>query len=163
MRAIVFEPPKFQLRDVPDPELPGRDWLKLRVLAVGVCGSDIGKILHGSFEPGYLQTGILGHEICGAVIDCGSACGDIHIGEVVAVEPLLPCARCEQCEQGDTQLCRSLKVIGRNLDGGFAEQVCIHRSQVHQLEGTIDPVEFTLADPLATVVHAFKTVDHGCC
>src|SRR5436853_7393977 len=106
MRAVIFEPPFIGMQDVPEPRLPSSDWLKVRVLASGICGSDLSKILHQDYSPGYLQTRILGHEICGVVAECGAG-GELQAGDLVAVEPLLPCHHCEQCQAGCTQLCRS--------------------------------------------------------
>lgn len=159
MQAVIFDPPFIGLRDVPEPALPGREWLKVRVLSAGICGSDVSKIARREYGSGYLQTRILGHEICGAVAECGFAGGGLRSGDLVAVEPLLPCGSCERCEIGCTQLCPSLKVLGRNLDGGFAEFICAHRSQVHRLESSTGPLDAVLADPLATVLHAFNSVE----
>jgi threonine dehydrogenase-like Zn-dependent dehydrogenase len=146
MRALVFDKPRsLVVEERPDPE-PAAGELRLRVRAVGVCGSD----LHGyTGENGRRVPGmIMGHEI-GATLD--------GTDDVVAVHPVLFCGGCNPCRAGHTEACRTRQVIGvtPHLQGGFADYICVRERNVVALPGaTVE--EAALVEPLAVGLHAAR-------
>src|SRR5215217_57000 len=107
---------RAELVDVPRPE-PGPGEVLLRVLAAGVCRTDLALLRNGG--NGLALPVTLGHEIVGEVL-----AGPEH-GAVVAVYELLGCARCPACEGGRDNLCRDVVpgAIGITRDGGMADHV----------------------------------------
>jgi threonine dehydrogenase-like Zn-dependent dehydrogenase len=117
----------------------------VRVSHVGICGSDVPKLLnpHDFALPEPWRPG---HEIVGTD----------PTGRTVAVDPLVPCGTCPCCVAGDTHLCASLRRIGWDLLGGFAEQVVIPAENAHPLPFGADPLVAVLADPAAVAIHGLR-------
>lgn len=113
MKAIIslgLDQSSYQ--EVSDLILPGPEWVKLKVRAVGLCGSDIQKLINRWPDNGYMKTSVLGHEISGEVIKTGENVSEFSVGDRVAVEPLIPCYQCHYCLKGQYQLCTNLQCIG---------------------------------------------------
>lgn len=117
-----------QLREVPEPELPGPDWVKIRPRLAGLCGSDLSIIrCHESLtlQPFASYPFVLGHEVCGEVAELGPGVEGFSPGERVAVIPWLACRErgihppCRMCAQGRPQLCENF-TEGRFAPGMFA-------------------------------------------
>ena len=102
-------------------EAGGRDGeALLRVAAVGVCGSDIPRLLT---KGAHRMPIICGHEFSGQIIDIGEGVSGFEIGELVGVAPLLPCRVCDQCLTGNFSRCRNYDYFGSRRDGAYAEFV----------------------------------------
>lgn len=125
MRAWVWEgPDKIRLdRAYPDPVAkPG--WVILKVRAVGVCATDVA-IIHGKFGA-WNPPGILGHEICGEVVELGEGAKGVKVGDRVVVEPMVGCGICAKCHTGNKHLCAEAGEFGfPPFDGGYAEYIAI--------------------------------------
>jgi threonine dehydrogenase-like Zn-dependent dehydrogenase len=155
MKAVILKGmSKTIYQEVPDTKLPGAEWVKIRVQSVGLCGSDVQKI--SSYKPSreYLATPILGHEIAGTIVECGNNVNGFRTGDSVAVEPLVPCNKCEACRSGDYELCVNLKSIGNDYPGGFAEYTCAPYNNLHLLPDNVTFNEGALFDPVAVAFHA---------
>lgn len=68
---------------------------------------------------------VLGHEIAGVVAEIGSGVDQVKKGDHVQVSPGITCGHCEFCLKGQDNLCRQLKIMGFNYDGGFAEYLLV--------------------------------------
>ncbi|WP_051560433.1 zinc-dependent alcohol dehydrogenase [Clostridium beijerinckii] len=160
MKAVICHDVEcIEVRDIPEPFLPGSEWVKIKVKAVGLCGSDIQKILYSWPPEGYIETQILGHEIAGEVVEKGIDSKKFKIGDRVAVEPLVPCYQCDACKKGKYQLCSNLISIGRNLQGGFADYVCVPENQLYKLPSEVSFIEGSMADLVAVAVHCVQMLD----
>jgi (R,R)-butanediol dehydrogenase/meso-butanediol dehydrogenase/diacetyl reductase len=150
-----------RLDDVPEPTArPGE--VVLRVLACGICGSDLHEYLHG---PVYIPkgrhplTGIeppitLGHEFSGRVVDVGPGVGTLRVGDRVTVNPCLLCGECVWCRRGQPNYCAKLGTLGLSRDGAFAPLVAVPASGCHPLPGSVDDRAGASVEPLAVAVHA---------
>jgi threonine dehydrogenase-like Zn-dependent dehydrogenase len=137
-RADGIELVELSARDLP-PLRP--DWLRLRVQACGICGSD----LHALRGDAPVPVGrVPGHEIACVRDD----------GALVAVEPRLWCGTCAYCRAGERQLCREGRLLGVDLPGGFADFVDAPLACVHAVPAGIDAAVAALAEPLAVCVRA---------
>jgi len=103
-----------RLRDVPEPDLPGDDWVKIRPRLSGLCGSDMSIILcHESLtlQPFASYPFVLGHEVCGEIVEKGPGAEGVGLGDRVVANPMLGCLPrgidppCDFCARGQTQLC----------------------------------------------------------
>jgi L-iditol 2-dehydrogenase len=140
MRAIVLDQQRLPaLADVPDPDGQGD---LARVLACGLCGSDVEKI--GVAEPGT----VLGHEVAAELPD----------GRRVALVHHLPCGDCDRCRAGHESTCLYFRAA-TIAPGGFAERVAA-RGWV-ELPPDLGPVLATYAEPLACVLRGAERVPRG--
>ena len=154
------------------PALPGPDWVRLRPILSGLCGSDMA-LLTGKasavLSPFASFPAVLGHEVVGTVIEAGPQVEGFDLGERVVLDPLLGCmARglelCVRCAVGMPGLClrtadgpfAPAPMIGysRDLPGGWSEEMVAHRSQLHAV-----PAE--LADEVAVMVEPFSVALHA--
>ncbi len=146
MQALVFTAPyTVELHAVAEPVVREGS-LRLRVDAVGICGSD----LHAfkGHDPRRVPPMVLGHEFVGTALDGAQA------GQRYTANPLVSCGACRWCRQGRGNLCSERSMIGMNLPGAFAEQLLVpERCLVPVPEGLADRAA-ALAEPAATVVHA---------
>jgi L-iditol 2-dehydrogenase len=140
-----------RVEEVADPE-PGDGDVVCRVLACGVCGSDVLDSWVAKKVPV-----VLGHELSGEVVAVGSEVRDVAVGDRVVVHHHAPCGECRRCRRGHETLCERFRSTA--LDpGGFAERVRVPADLVDELlvlDG-LDPERATFVEPLACVLRAFE-------
>ena len=150
MQAVVLRKPyDLSVAEVTRPE-PTRDEVLVRVTNSGICGTDL-KIYTGAMPAAYPV--IMGHEMTGEVLD-GADDSRIRRGDRVLVDPVLFCGTCFDCRAGRTNLCPNGAVIGREVNGGFADFVVAPRTHVYPLPASIDSRTAPLIQVLTTVLHA---------
>ena len=117
MRAAAMKNWELRVDDIEDP-VPGAGQVLTRVLACGICGSD----LHVAGMVGAPGT-ILGHEITGTVEAHGpkADAGRWPTGTPVVARPFAGCGRCRWCESDRPDHCEHFALIGLEHPGGFAE------------------------------------------
>ncbi|MFN8621208.1 MAG: zinc-dependent alcohol dehydrogenase family protein [Chloroflexota bacterium] len=149
MKAVVYDAPRsFAVRDVPVPK-PGPGELLIRVLASGVCGTDL-HLHEGQFMAAWPMTP--GHETIGHVVALGAGVTGFAVGQFVAVNPNRSCGGCAYCREGRPLLCVALTGAGTTRPGGFAELLKVPADDVFDVEG-LDPDVAVFTEPLACVVH----------
>ncbi len=127
----------------------------VKVMAAGICGSDIGRIM---ITGTYHFPTIPGHEFAGIVEKVGSAVTRVRPGDRVAVSPLMPCGRCESCQRGNYSLCDDYNFLGSRTDGGFAQYV---RAPARNLVCLPDGVAFDEAatiEPAGVILHGLHKI-----
>jgi alcohol dehydrogenase, propanol-preferring len=113
----------LRLATVPDP-VPGAGGILLRVLASGVCHTELDEI-EGRTPPPSLPV-ILGHQVVGRVEGLGAGAQRFAPGDRVGVAWIFSaCGRCVHCLAGDDNLCPEFKATGRDVDGGYAELMVV--------------------------------------
>lgn len=155
MRAAVFHEGsgiKLEQRPVPEPE---KNEVLIKVLATGICGSDLHVIKGISPEP-IVPLPVLGHETMGEVVEVGKQVKSISVGDRVGVEPLLPCGLCDYCQTGLYHLCSKLQLIGMEKPGGFAEFTKAPEAKVFKLPASISDEAASVLDCVAVAVHVLK-------
>ncbi|MFM7423833.1 MAG: zinc-dependent dehydrogenase [Elainella sp.] len=124
MKAQVFRGVKqLSYEEVPVPEL-ANDEILVRVQVVGLCQSDIKKILYPLYEP----PRIFGHETAGTIAAVGSEVTDWQVGQRVVVLHHIPCMHCDYCLNENYSMCDVYKTITTTAGftpsgGGFADYV----------------------------------------
>jgi L-iditol 2-dehydrogenase len=150
MSALVFRGPGLmEVEQRPRPSLSD-DEVLVQVRAVGICGSELTSFTGDSTRrpPGR----VFGHEIAGVVRAVGAEVSEALLGEEVAVNPLVPCGRCSQCRAGRSNACPHRRLLGMQVDGGFAEEVAVPASSLSPL-GVLDDIAGSLVEPVANAVH----------
>src|SRR5687767_4170269 len=133
---------------------PGDGEVLLRVDAASICGTDHHLFTWNEWAAENLvPPRILGHELAGTVIGTGKGVTRVKDGDLVGVESHLFDWTCAQCQRGDMHLCRTLRVIGVHVDGGFADQVVIPEANAIESNG-LDPAVVALQEPMGNAVHA---------
>ena len=118
MKALVLEDiGKLNIRDINKP-LPKAGEVLVRVMACGVCGSDIPR----AYKDGaHNMPLVIGHEFAGIVEAAGEGVSKDFVGKRVGVFPLIPCKKCGPCINKQYEMCRSYGYLGSRCNGGFAE------------------------------------------
>ena len=138
-----------------DRDLPvlGPDDALVRVEAIGICGSDI--TIKGGHHPRAKAPLILGHEFCGTIERLpASGLSGCAVGDRVVIEPLVACGHCAPCLQGFEHVCESLKLLGVETDGGFAQFARVPKACIHLLPQSISFTEGAVMEPFAVGVHS---------
>jgi (R,R)-butanediol dehydrogenase / meso-butanediol dehydrogenase / diacetyl reductase len=149
--------------DVADLAYPSTGWVRLRVEACGICGTDLEEYLEGPLavpiEPNPLSGRsaplTLGHETVGVVEAVGDDV-ELAVGTRVAVEGNMTCRTCYWCLSGAYALCPSLAALGQQADGGLAEQMLAPAYLCVPYGDHVPPDVAALAEPLAVAVRAVR-------
>lgn len=155
MKAWQWQAPeKLGLVDLPRP-VPEKHEALIRVEAVGVCGSDIHYFLEGAIGENRLTSPVvLGHEYAGIVEEVGAEANPELVGRRVAVEPGIPCRRCEWCVKGRYNLCTSLFFPGGpGSDGAVCEYIAVDHEFCFPLPEGISAGTAAMVEPAAVAVH----------
>ena len=120
--ALLVSPGVIVVDEVADPTL-GPDDVLIGVGGVGLCGSDVSVFRGTWIAPSYPW--LLGHEIFGVVEAVGDRVPSKRVGELVVVEPNIPCFRCVECDRGRPSSCLRRQSVGMNRPGGLAEKVVV--------------------------------------
>ena len=150
--ATATGPHSIEVREQPDRE-PAANEVRVLVRACGVCGSDVHTFRHG-FAEGHVP----GHEIAGVIDRCGPGVTGLSEGDLVAVEPISSCGRCEGCRSGHPMWCRESKLFGLHLPGGMADAIVVPSERAFRLDSSLLPEVAALVEPLAVAVHALSRV-----
>jgi 6-hydroxycyclohex-1-ene-1-carbonyl-CoA dehydrogenase len=102
---------------------PGAGEVVVEVAGCGVCHTDLGFYYDGVRTNSELPLA-LGHEISGRVVAAGAGAGD-WLGRAVIIPAVIPCGECDLCKRGKGTICRSQKMPGNDIQGGFASHVVV--------------------------------------
>jgi len=149
---VLQAPRDLVAGEVSSPAADGQ--VLVRVTHSGICGTDY-KIYSGAIPVSYPR--VMGHEMTGEVIEAGA--GVFRRGERVVIDPQLYCGRCFHCRIGQTHLCPNGTLIGRDVNGGFAERVAVPADHVFRLPDSIDGRDAPLIQVLTTCLHAQQQID----
>ncbi|HLE52750.1 MAG TPA: alcohol dehydrogenase catalytic domain-containing protein [Anaerolineales bacterium] len=159
--ALLYGKEDIRLEQASLPEMES-EGLLIRVLTCGICGSDSRMFFNGPTAR-YINPVILGHEICGEVVEVGPGITDYRAGDLVGIAPIIPCMHCHACSHGQDNICATAKVIGCNVHGAMGEFMYIP-SQMVQVGGAVKlPAgashrEAALAELVGCVRHGLRQV-----
>ena len=160
--AVFYEAEDLRLEDVSEPEA-GPDEVVVKVLACGFCGSDI-EYYYGKSPLG-TPTGkgplVLGHEICGQVVQAGSLAEryGLQKGDRVALNPVQSCNACNACRSGGLQFCQNLTVLGVTMNGGFAEYAKTKIAHAYKLPDSLTDEQGAFVEMLSSAVYAVQRAE----
>ncbi|HZK53313.1 MAG TPA: alcohol dehydrogenase catalytic domain-containing protein [Desulfosporosinus sp.] len=157
MKATVWKGAgRMKIENLPTPTIGAREVL-IKVKATGICGSDL-TIFQGKFHKHRaIPPMVLGHEFSGDIVEIGKEVKhDLNVGDRVFVDPLIPCGECYACREGSSHVCSTLKLIGIDIDGAFAEYVKASADRVYLLPERLTYEEGCVVEPLAVAVHAVR-------
>jgi 2-desacetyl-2-hydroxyethyl bacteriochlorophyllide A dehydrogenase len=160
MRAVTFQAPgDVRVDERPEPELAAGDDAIVRIVASGICGSDL-HIYHGrvKIEPGFT----IGHEFVGTVLEAGGGVTRAAVGDRVLGCFHTACGTCFFCLRGAYNKCDHARTFGHgkllgNLLGTQAEQALVPSANLTLRkvpEGVADEVALFAGDVMGTGYHA---------
>ena len=155
--SVWYNNEDIRIEEVPRPK-PGPGEMLIKVLACGICGSDIVEWYRLPRAPL-----VQGHEIGAEVVEIGKEVTKYRPGDRVFVAPKVPCMKCDYCKSGHYPVCSNVK---ERLPGGFAEYVLVPETLVkngtYLLPDHVTDDQSTFIEPLACVVRAQRLAGvHG--
>ena len=138
--GILYNDRDIRLGDAPDPTIGPCEVLGATSYA-GICGTDL-HVYRGEFHSRVQFPAILGHEFGGIIQEVGKDVEEHKPGDRVVIDPIIPCHSCPACLSGHLNACRTLKLLGIDLDGGFGQYVAVPANRVYRLP---DDVPMTCA------------------
>ena len=124
----------------------------IKVVAAGICGSDIGAFRGTNGLVSYPR--VIGHELAGIVESIPEINKNgIKVGDRVVVDPYLYCGHCYPCSIGRTNCCTDLKVLGVHVDGGMAEYYCHPADMLIKIPDGMTWEQAAMAEPLTISLH----------
>ncbi len=155
MRAAILQNDKEMIiSEAPMPTF-GAGQVLIKVHWASICGTDL-HIYLGEFKERVKYPRILGHEFSGVVAVAGQDVSSLVEGDRVVVDPIIWCGQCPACLNGQFNVCRSLKLIGIDIDGGFAEYVAVDAEKVFKVPEEISLREAALAELYGLGVHSAR-------
>ncbi|MFP4501955.1 MAG: zinc-dependent alcohol dehydrogenase [Candidatus Hydrogenedentota bacterium] len=155
MRAVQWTAPRtMRLVEVEKP-VPKPHEALVRLESCGVCGSDVHYYVEGRIGNQVLtEPTVLGHEYAGVVEAVGENADPALVGRRVAVEPGIPCMRCEWCRTGHYNICRAMYFPGGpGCDGAFCDYMAVHADFCYPIPDTVTAAEAAMLEPLAVAIH----------
>ncbi|WOC32641.1 NAD(P)-dependent alcohol dehydrogenase [Caproicibacterium argilliputei] len=155
--AVLTNIGKIELQQRERPQ-PKPDEVQVKVEYVGICGSDVHYFEFGRVGNFVVKKPIvLGHECGGTVTAVGSAVKKCKVGDRVALEPGVPCGKCEYCLSGRYNLCPDVRFMATPpYDGAFQEYVVHPEALTFLLPDGMSTMAGALIEPLAVGFHAAK-------
>jgi 2-desacetyl-2-hydroxyethyl bacteriochlorophyllide A dehydrogenase len=170
MQAVVVHGVEdYRLEEVPVPQIgPGE--VLIRVLATGVCASDVktflgaARVWGNDKMPAYIQPPVIaGHEFVGRVVALGEGAEEKHglaVGDLAVSEQIVPCWRCRFCQGGQYWQCQRHDIygfIGGRAEGSWAEYIKFPAEAInHRVPSDVNPEHAALVEPLACAIHAVE-------
>ena len=149
MRAAqLTEPGVIEVVDTPEPESDGS--VVIRMETLGLCGTDL-SIVAGKIP--VKTPRVMGHEGIG-VVEIASATSPFGTGQRVLINPGLFCDVCDLCRRGYPNLCPNGGLLGRDLDGLFADYTSIDERQLLAVPEHVSSDAVGVVQVLGTCVHA---------
>lgn len=156
MKALVLEKDgelALHYRDIPPPLTD--DALLIRIVACGICGSDIPRGFGGK---AYHYPLVMGHEFSGQVAEDKRG-SSFRKGDAVAVFPLLPCKTCSACQTGNYAQCTNYNYFGSRCDGGFEEYLYVPPFNLIPVPEHVDLLHASMTEPAAVALHGVRKLN----
>ncbi len=150
-QALIQKPGIIETADAPIPE-PASDETLIKVMASGICGTDI-HIFRGEYFGDYPV--VPGHEFAGIIEACGSRVSRFKKGDRVAVEPNIACDNCENCLNNRQNFCSNWQAVGVTRPGAMAEYVTAPEKNVFAI-GNAPFSTGAFVEPLSCVLHGIR-------
>ena len=148
LAAVYYNNHDVRIEEMPIPEI-GDEEVLLKVMASGICGSDVIEWYRVPKAPR-----VLGHEATGVIDKVGSKVTSLKVGDRVFVSHHVPCNQCRYCQRGHHTACQTLRT-SNYYPGGFAQYIRVPKINVdfgvYKLPDDMSFEEGTFIEPLACV------------
>lgn len=153
---VLYGPDDVRYEEVEEPTCPA-DGIKVKVIACGICGSDLRT--YGGGSKNSILPAISGHEISAEVVE--SNYERFPVGTKLSIAPVIVCGECWYCQNGIQNLCDNIRMIGtaEGINGGFAEYIAFPKEIIdhgcfNAIPEDIDPIDTVIAETASSVLCA---------
>jgi len=170
--AVVFSAlSPTRLHDIPEPELPGRRWVRVQNKQCGICASDL-SLMYVDVDPVIapaalptMQRFYLGHEVVGNVTEVGAGVTRLKVGDRVLMDTRFQGSTClsqeidppcTQCAAGNPQRCENTAVDtgGHGVGGGWGDGFTAHETELYRVPDELTDDQAMLIEPMSTGMRA---------
>lgn len=138
-------------KDIP---VPNDDEVLIKIKKAGICGTDFHIYKWDEWSQNRINPPItLGHELAGVIEKTGKNAKKYKVGDRVSAEGHIVCHQCKSCLSGLYHICDNVKIIGVDIDGCFAEYMCMPESNIWPLGEYIPDKYGAIMDPLGNAMH----------
>jgi L-iditol 2-dehydrogenase len=151
---------EMEMMEVSEPLLLNPGDVKIKMLVVGVCGSDVHYYTRGKIGSQVVRYPFpVGHEGAGMVVETGASVTKVKPGDKIAIDPAVSCGTCDQCLSGRQNTCRNLVFLGcpDQADGCLSEYIIMPERSCIPLGDGLLPDHGALSEPFAIGVYSVKT------
>lgn len=163
MKAIVKDKPGkgFSLLEVEEPLLKGPHDVKIKILKVSICGTDVHIYEWNDWAKERIKKlpQIDGHEFVGRVVEVGSEVKNVKIGDLVVADSHIPCGYCYQCRTGNMHVCENMKILGVDRDGVFSEFTVLPDRVLIKIDESIPLKYASVMEPLGNAIFTTTAAD----
>lgn len=166
MKSAILKEGKVNITEAKRPVLTSPGAI-IRVIACGLCGSDIVKIKHHGKNPDVKV--ILGHEVVGEIVEINTnVIGNSYdknikepfkVGDIVCLGHHYPCMECDFCKNGNHSMCKGFKSVNIS-PAGFSEYIFASeghlKNTVFKLTENLNTENATFMEPLACCIRAIR-------
>ncbi|AIE86542.1 putative L-threonine 3-dehydrogenase [Fimbriimonas ginsengisoli Gsoil 348] len=132
----------------------GHGQVKIKLEAASVCGTDLHIYNWDAWASSRIKPPtIIGHEFCGTIVEVGEGVLDRAVGDFVSSESHIVCGHCKQCLNGQGHVCVNTKILGVDVDGGFAEYAVIPSQNARPTNRSVPREIAAFQDALGNAVH----------
>lgn len=148
MKALVYHGPEDLRYEEIDDVAPKKGEVKIKIKAVGICGSDV----HGylGLTGRRIPPMVMGHEFSGQIVELGEGVTKFKVGDKVVPYPVEICYKCELCKQGKTHICLNKRAYGvLDCNGAMAEYICVPEDIVFKIDDRVSYSAAAMVEPMA--------------
>jgi threonine 3-dehydrogenase len=156
MKAVVkVKPaPGAEIIDIDIPT-PGPDEVLVKVVATSICGTDLHIFEWNKWAQNRIKNlpQVLGHELCGEIVDLGKAVKNLKKGDIISTETHIACGHCFLCHTGNAHICINGRIFGVDINGVFAEYAVVPEKNAWVLDQKIPKDYASVMEPLGNAIH----------
>jgi len=149
MKAVCKQELGTFLQEISSTHKIASDFVRLKILYVGICRTDI------AVANGQLKTElplVIGHEASAEVVELGSDIKNFQVGDLVSIIPMSPCGKCDNCKDDVFDLCEDSKFAGLESSGYLREFVDLPKRFLYRYKKTINPLMVAYTEPVAAAL-----------
>jgi threonine 3-dehydrogenase len=151
--AKVHPAPGVEIIEAPEPQVTAGS-VKIKLEAASVCGTDLHIYNWDPWSASRIKPPrIIGHEFCGTIVEIGAGVETRQVGDFVASESHIVCGHCPQCRHGQGHVCVNTRILGVDVDGGFAEYAVIPELNARLTSRAVPLKVACFQDALGNAVH----------
>lgn len=162
--AVFYGKHDVRVEEVATPK-PGPGEVLIRVMACGVCGTDVHIFEGDKGAAECTPPTILGHEFAGVVEETGEGVLAFKKGDRVCIDPNAYCGNCGPCHEGIVHYCENMIGYGTTVNGGFAQYCAVSEKQVYRLGDRTSFEQGAMTEPVACCLHGIDLcgISQGSC
>ncbi len=149
--AQITDIKTLKVVDMAEPQIEKATDVKVKVKAVGICGTDLHIYSHGRADVAFPR--VMGHELSGEVVEVGADVKDLKPGDRVVLDPVFACGECPTCKKGYQNVCANVKCYGVQMEGGFKEYIVEDQKHFYTFPNSITFEQAAIAEPYSIGVN----------